>query len=440
MSAIVYSEGKGRSSVRIAAGLRWVVLDGGLGRGKSQTSQVRIQASSIGSTRYVIQKSEVGDTVGLYNDPLTEDASLTGKVYSLSVLMLSGLLQKEGVDPVGVNAVFLMQPAGLPDKRLLIYIESGQVTLDTILEREKAIDQAKSHIDMSPDAVLYLEHAEIDRSHERMSWEEVAELVDKRASIAVLKAIPISPFLLPVCIIAIASISGWYAYDKLIHQPEVRRQASVLAAKKDKTPAYIAAADQALRSAGWDRANLVDFVSKLSSHPAYVAGWSLVSMSCDLDACISQWSRRGGIVTELQSDLPAESLIVTNPDNDAQSSTIEKSFMRMPHERKASVIERAELKTNDEYLIEIRPIMQRLINAGAVASIGDIKKWDVSSLSGVKSNEIIYQSPFEIYMPFFRFSDVVALLPKNILLQSLDITNNDGSLGFKLKGNAYVRR
>lgn len=440
MSAIVYSEGKGRSAIRIAAGLRWVVLDGGLGRGKSQTSQVRIQSASVGSTRYVIQKSDAGDTVGLYNDPLVEDATLKGKIYSLSMLMLAGLLLKDGVEAVGVNAVLMMQPTGLPEKRLLIYIEGGQVTLDTILERDKAIEQAKSHIDMSPDAVLYLEHAEVDRSHERISWQDVVALIDKKVSSAVLKQVPVSPYLLPVLILAIASVGGWYTYDQMVRQPEKRRLASIQAAKKDKTPAYIAAAERALRTTGWDRADMNSFVAGLMSHPAYLSGWTLAQVICDQEACTSEWARRGGVVTDLQVALPNEKLVIGSAGSSTQSSTLEKSFMRQTYERKNAEIDRSNLATSEQALMEIRPVMQRLLNASALATIGEFKKWEVVSTSGVRVNEIVYQAPFEVSLPLFRLSETLDMLPKNILLQTLSITNGDGSFSFNLKGNAYARQ
>lgn len=439
MSAIVYSEGKGRSAVRIAAGLRWVVLDGGLGRGKSQTSQIRIQAASIGSSRYVMQKSDAGDTVGLYNDPIVEDASLKGKIYSLSILMLTGYLQRDGVDPVGINAVLMMQPSGLPEKRLLIYIEGGQVTLDTILDRDKAIEQAKSQIDISPDAVLYLEHAEVDRAHERISWSDVVELIDKKVSVAVLKSVPVSPYLLPVIVLAIASAGGWYAYDQLVRQPEKRRLASIQAAKKDKTPVYVSASEQALRSTGWDRDDIKNFVFGLMSHPAYVTGWSFAKIACDQSGCISEWSRRGGIVTDLQAALPNEKMIILSQDGGNQSSTIEKTFMRQAYERKNAAIERSQLGTIEQSILEIRPVIQKLQNAGASATMGEFKKWEVASTSGVRVNELIYQTPVEVTMPLFRLSETLNMLPTNILLHSLVISNADGSLSFNLKGVAYAR-
>ena len=437
MSTIVYSAGQGSSAVRLAAGLSWVVVKTGA-NGKPQNDKIRTQAQSSGASRYVLHKGQEGEatTLGLYSDPMTP--SKGGKLYSLSSLFLAGILREASVERNLINVALLLEPQGAPSMRTLVFIEAGQVTRDTVLERTRAISSLEEHLAQMPGISVFSEHAEITHPHTPITWADVAELADKRAVDSLLRPVPRSPVLVLSVLAAALAVTSWFAYDQLVRQPEKKRRLAAEQAARDQTPAYLEAVDRELKSTGWNRDDLKAFVTSLRERSAQRAGWALEQITCDPQQCTSQWGRRGGLVTDLAAALPKEVLL----PGDAASgpASLEKAFTRANHERKTTSLEKADLPKGQASTTALLAVAQKMTNAGVPMSLRELTPWGAIPLAEVRPTAVLLKGGLEIpVMPHLAI-DALNLLPANVLIQSVALRISDGSMNFTFKGNSYAQQ
>lgn len=437
MSTIVYSAGQGSNAVRLAAGLRWVVVDTGAD-GKPQNEKIRAQAHASGASRYVLHKGLKGEatTLGLYSEPMTP--SKGGKLYSLSSLFLSGILREAAAERSLINVALLMEPQGVPHMRVLVYIEAGQVTRDTVMERARAIASLEDHLEQLPGISVLSEHAEITRTHTPITWADVAELADKKSVDSLLRPVPRSPVFL-FCFLAIAlCTAGWLSYDQLVRQPERKRRVAAELARRDQTPAYLEAVDRELKSTGWDRADLKAFVVSLRDRPALSTGWALEQITCDVQRCTTQWGRRGGVVTDLAASLSQETLLTG--DAASGSASLEKAFTRESHERKAISLEKTDLPKAEASATALIAVAQKMTNAGVEASLRETKSWDAIALAGVQPQTVLLKGEIEIQLMPHLVDEVLELLPPNVLIQTFTLRVADDSMTFTFKGHSYAKQ
>jgi len=437
MSTIVYSAGQGSSAVRLAAGLSWVVVKTGA-TGSVQKEQIRAQAQASGASRYVLHKGQAGDatTIGLYSDPMT--SSKGGKLYSLSSLFLAGILREASVERNLINVALLLEPQDAPAMRVLVYIEAGQVTRDTVLERTRAIASLEEHLAQLPGISVFSEHAEITQGHTPITWTDVAELADKKAAASLLRPVPRSPVLL-LCALAVAlAVVSWFSYDQLVRQPEKKRRVLAEQARRDQTPAYLEAVNRELKSTGWDRVELLAFVRGLRERPALRAGWALEQITCDVQQCTTQWGRRGGLVTDLVAALPQETLLTGDAANGTAS--LEKAFTRASQERKTASLNPSDLPRGQASATALLAMAQKMANAGMAVSLRELKPWDAIPLAEVRPAAVLLKSELELHVMPHLAIDALGLLPANVLVQSISLRVTDGSITFTLKGNSYAQQ
>jgi hypothetical protein len=354
------------------------------------------------------------------------------------MLFLHGLPKEEGQR---VDAVLLMEPQGAPDKRCVVFIQAGQITSDLVMDKSKAIDQVEQHLQYSQNASLYLQHDEIEHDHRTITWEQIESFSEDKDSGSVLQAVPASPYLLPIVLLLVAGGAGYLAYDEMVIQPEKKRQAQIERAKQDRTPAYNAAAEQALRSRGWDRKDLTAFLSEVGKRRMIISGWSLDSMQCDMTSCISQWGRHGGLVSDLEKNLPEEQLLITGKDANAggdRISTMEKTVTKRDYERKPAELARADLKPVRQSIITLRPVLQKFVNASINVTAKEPTPWTVSDLGGVKPASVLVEQSLEITAPMFRMPEILKMLPENVLITSFQMNVSEFNINVNLKGAAYA--
>lgn len=419
MSTIVHTLGTGRSALRLAAGLRWVVLDAGSASrpGKPRSDKIRAQAKASGASSYVLQQADQSTTtIGLYNEPM--QPSKGGKIYSLSMLFLRGVQREAAVDRSLINVALMLEPQGAPNMRVLVFIEAGQITRDLVLECSRAIEQLNKHVAVSPGLSVFSQHAEISHAHTPITWSNIDRLVDKSAVEAVLRPVPRSPLAAITLVLAVLLVSTWFVYDYSVRQPEKKRRAAAELARRDQTPAYLAAVNQELQTSGFERADLVAFLNGMRARPALIVGWALEQVSCDTRQCTTTWSRRGGLSSDLAAALPLETM-VSGDASGGGSASLEKAYTQVLREAKTSSLDRLALPVADTSAAQLVSVAQKLANANIPVTLRETRAWDAIALSNVNPQAVLRKGDLEISVMPHQAADVLALLPSNVLLQGV---------------------
>lgn len=445
MSTIVHSSEVGKTRLHMAVGLRWVVLDQGTKRrkdGRVPAKIIRAQAQTVAASKFVVLHSEMDRAAGFYSDPVVGAPPRSEKVYSLSMLFLSAFLRQQA--GAVVNAVLLMQADRAIDKRAVVIILGGQVTLDAMLDTDKALERVQEEIRSVPGISVFCQSPEISATHTIISWEDITALTNKDGSMCRLQPVPASPYLIPSVLLLGVVISGVVSYDQLVRKPEARQRALAEAVKADRTPGYLAAVDLALQSSGWDLDDLQSHLNALRQYPMFTKGWALESLSCDGSNCLSRWARKGGTLETLQAALPSEKLVMPGSEESTLTkgavATLERAFTTHQLSAKHQARGRDKLQTKEKALLALYSPMQKLSTAGLSVSIGEPSKWDGFDVSGVAASEILLQMPISITAPYFRAKEVLSLLPANVAMKSFLLNTADGAMTINFKGLVYARQ
>jgi hypothetical protein len=435
MSFIVHTIGSGRKAIALAVSLRWVVLESATGSGKlvkfsrAKTSIVRAQGNVIGASRYTLNPGDP-NICGFYNDPRTGGKQdKFAAVYSLSTLFLN-TLTKSGITE-GVS-ILLMQPLEMADKRVLIIIEDGSVSVDGLLDQTQAIEEVNSRLRHFPDTRLYSQLDELGHPATPITWDDLPGLIEGKDRVAVLKPLPASPWVPLLLVAGVVAGGSFLAYQKLVVEPEAQRKALLEAQKQDKTPAYVLAVDQELSNAGWDRPDFDAFISALRTAPALLKGWKLEQIDCDQKRCKSSWVRIGGTVDQLAKALPDQNVL-------HGESTLEKTITLRQVSAKATEWSRSKLLDHQTSLAEIRPAFQKLTNAGINTSTGEPQRWAGFDFTGVSPDSLLSRFPVELKAPLHMVKEIVAMLPEQILIKSFTVGLGDNDVRITLKGVVYVK-
>jgi hypothetical protein len=445
MSTIVHSASAGRKKLHMAVGLRWVVLDlNGKSRktGRVPAKVIRTQAATLAASKYVMIQSGSDRAAGFYNDPVVQAPPRADKIYSLSMLMLNEFMQ-QAPDAV-VNAVVLMHAVRNSDKRALVIILSSQVTLDTLLDADKAIARVQDEVRNVPGISVFCESPEIGSDHTLITWDDITALTGAHGASSRLQAIPASPYLAPILLASILAVGALVGYDQTVRKPEAKKRAQIEAMKADRNPAYLAAVDLALQASGWDLADLHAMFDSLNQYPIFTKGWALESLACDGADCLSSWGRKGGTVDNLQLALPAEKLVIQAGDGATLTkgavATLDRAYTVHARPAKFQVRSRDKLQTKEQSQLALYNPFQKLSNAGISATIGESTRWDGFDATGIDATSVMVQIPISITAPFFRTTEVLSLLPNNVSLKSFLLTSADGVMTINLKGFVYARQ
>ena len=456
MSSIVYSEGKGRKGLRLAAGLRWVILDTGASS-KLSAKKIRLQAQPTGASRYVVNQRAVTPngvsqtsqeaTIGLYNEPMQPSAG--GTLYSLSMVVLSGFLRQENLDHNKINVALLMEPQGAPHLRAMVFIQNAQVIMDSVLETTRAIEQLGEHVARSGAMTIFSENPEIALEHTPITWSQIVSLVDRKASDALLRPIPGTPYPFVTFLMLSLAVGGWFAYDHYVREPEKNRRAALALAARDQTPAYREAVQAELHSTGWDRADLLGFLASVRQRAVFESGWVFREMMCDIHQCTTQWERRGGLLTGLASARRDESIVsagATDEANGTPSGTLlngppalEKAITQFKHSRKVAALEVVDLPEASVSVLQLITVAQQLSNAAIGVTLREMHPWEVISTTDVEPRAILRKSELELSLMPHQATETFALLPSNTLIQSVRLKVADvNSFSLELKANSYA--
>jgi hypothetical protein len=390
----------------------------------------------------VILQAATERAAGYYTDPVLGVPAHSDKVYSLSMLLLSAIFRQQ--PGTVVNAILLMQAERNIEKRALVIILGGQVTLDALLDTDRAIERVNEEVRSVPGIAVFCQAAEIASQHNIISWQDIERLTDKEGSMARLQPMPMSPYLLPAVACAALAIAGVVAYDQQVRQPEIKRRALTAASMADKTPAYVLAVNQQLANAAWDTNDLAQFLDTLRAYPLFAKGWSLESIACDGVACLSRWSRRGGTAADLQAQLPDEQMVINADPNSpllkGATSTLERMFTTKAHAAKFLPLERQQLQSKEQSLSSLNTPLQMLGNAGIAVGIGEPQRWAGLDVAGVTASEVLMQTPVDITAPLYRANAVLAMLPPNLLIKSFLLNTSEGAMTVNFKGIVYAHQ
>jgi hypothetical protein len=436
MSFVVHTIGTGRRAISFAVGLRWVVLDSSgqsfklskiLGGGKA--SSIRSQGHVIGASRYALNPIDAG-VCGFFNDPsVLRKSEKSASIYSLSALFTK-ILSSSGMSDGA--SILMMQPSTIPDKRILIIVEEGLISVDALYDRATAVEEVNARLKHYPDTHLFSQLDEFGHPATPITWDDFAESIGGKDRVGLLSPLPTPawfPLLLGTGIVAGAGLLG---YQKFIVEPDAHRKMMLESQKQDKTPAYVLAVDKELTDAGWDRSDFLSYVETLRAHPVLVKGWKLSQADCDLQQCKFNWDRLGGSVDELASALAEHKVIY-------RDSNLEKTITTRPSKTRSTGWSRSKLLDYQSSLAEIRPSLQRLTNAGVSTSVTEPQKWAGVELTGVSPDAVLAKYSVELGGQLHLINGVVNALPESVLIKSMSLVVGDNDVRFSLKGVVYVK-
>jgi hypothetical protein len=420
-----------------AAGLRWAVLDDGQAakRRQSLRHRIRTQANAIGASRYTTVKTDNATYVGLFSEPAK---GKTGIKNLMSLAMLMREIASENREESEASIALLMQPEGFPDKRVLIVIQGGLVTVDVILDRQRAIDELMTHLDSGSMTVLS-EHPEITHPHRVVTWDEITSSYFASTSKKVnqLKALPYSLLSLGLLGLSVVLIGAGVAYHQIVRAPEIKRLKALQSAQQDQTPSYTAEAFSGIAKSGWEKKDLLQFFQdKVLTQPYLVSGWSLQSVNCDPSSCSMTWLRQGGTTIGLGDALPGQKI-------DVAASSLDKTTTTFEHPKAAlASFNKGSIKTLNDSLSVLRPVLQQMANAGVSASLGEVKRWAVIDVANVRQDAILSTMDLELTFAPHQLEDVLQTLPDSLVAQSFRLSVGSGEaknpLRIALKGKIYV--
>jgi len=472
MSYIVYAGDEGKSAtggkrlvgsgsrMLLASGLTWTILaqsakdttkesaKPGPKSGLAKIGKKPIRQSMLrnGATAFVLHRQSDIARLGMYSPPLaTKQAK--GKLYSLAAAFLADLLKGVSSDAQAsaINAVLLMQPqsgssgrSNDAEKRVLIIVQGGAIFRDLVIDKSKAIDQVREHLATGLSTTLFSEF-EGDVFHSKMyamDWDKICAVVRNNESQARLQSRPLPGWLPAALLASIALTVASTSYYQLVVVPANKRALAAELARLDTTPAYVLASDQELSKAGWARDNLADFLAELRNQSVFVSGWALEKLECNMADCTYRFARRAGLVNDLEKAMPFAKL-------DFAASSLESAVMVRTLEasdKRFANWSRNMLQGQTDSLLLVRPVLQKLTNAGVTATVGEPQKWSGVDLKGVLPQSILMLTPVEMSMRLDLAREALATLPPSLLIKSFALTINSDSVKVNFKGSVYAHQ
>jgi hypothetical protein len=432
MSNIVHSVGTGRSNVALASALRWSVLSIETISKRATNKIVRNKAALVNGSHYGILSLGTTTYLGTYTQAALSIES-PKVIHSLALAFVAALVAA-GADINSINAILLMQPQHSPDKRTLVVVEGGEIVRDDVDSSANAIANALAARELMPSHRIYTQYTEIPGS-EIVTWDQ---LFSSLGPTTVLQATPRNPLLLWGVLVLVLAGFTFAAVQKLVIEPERKRQRAAAAAALDKTPAYVSELRKSLSSTGWERADLSKAIAQLQNHIFYSTGWILENRECSASAqsCTIMLKRAGGQLSSLLSLFPKAVYEVAD-------STLDTAKMTEAQTMVPARMEPDDLPTSDTAAKQLREVLQRFSNAGIAITSGASEKWPVMDFSKVKAPVIATRGTLEITAPLPKIDDILSLLPPFVQVDSyrLIVSTDDASSYFKvtLKGSVYAR-
>jgi hypothetical protein len=110
--------------------------------------------------------------------------------------------------------------------------------------------------------------------------------------------------------VVVAAAGSWWAWQER-QRAEQARLAQEQAAAADPVPRYLAALESQRATMMTRRDQLLATTQQIFALPAFVAGWQLRAVDCDVvEGCHASWVRRGGTFSDLKRALPAHTFVV----------------------------------------------------------------------------------------------------------------------------------
>lgn len=432
MSVIVHSTGKGGQSTGLAGALRWAVLATSEKALRDKNKIIRTQAGLIGAQSYVTLQVGTNTYLGQYTQAVTKTKKIRS-LHSLGLAFLAALM-KSGDDQVTINAILLVEPDQMPEKRALVIIEGGVIVRDVIEGASEAISNAMKAREALSSHVVYAQHSEIPGA-QTVTW---GQLLDGCSKNSLVISIPKSPALYAGVALVLIGIGAYFAYQKMVVEPEKRRKAQAAAIAADQTPVYLAQLNASLSALGWERKNLNLSLTGLATFPMYHAGWVLEKRECfsTTQTCDTNWTRRGGKLSALQQLLGEASY-------DVAGSSMDTAIMRHKLPMVAGQLELEQLIDIETAAKELREVLQGFANADISVSTTSSEKWPAMNYTGVRPSVIASRGAIEITVPLPKISDVLAVLPNSVVMDSYTLMVSQSDIGslFKvtLKGYVYAK-
>lgn len=431
MSQIIYEQAR----TAFVTGLSWSVLSSDAEAAKNIPTKIRKQATIVGASQYALNHVGNNQFLGLYNaSPL--DHKPKGKLFAIAMVFLNAF---KNMDKRAINAVLVMSTT-LEDRLIVVAIEGGQISLDTLI---KTVDLPRQLQEIKKSGIvhsIYSDCPDVPNAND-LDWETLQSYADKKSE---LHAIPQNKGLvLGLSLALIMGITGFVYYQKIV-VPEKKR-AALLAqeALQNQTPQYLRQLSAELKKVGFETASFSNLIQSLKNENYFIAGWVMSQTVCDIasKSCEYRYERQGGEIEELIA-LEADKV------HDTLASTRDTAIFRkaMP-DLALKELTQSQLLPIDKTTNDLRSRLQRLVNAGATVGTTPTVPWPTQGLdmNKVDKNVVIQQSGVEIRIPYVISDSFIELIPPHLAIHQVALVTSasgdkSGALLLTLKGASYATR
>lgn len=427
MSNVIYTN----KTAAIAVGLRWSVFD----VPKSKTkAELRTLGKAATATRYAIDIEDSQKYLGLYtpgSNVIGPQIKRIPKIYSLALIFLDAILSSSNIDRAMINAVLVISP---PDDhqnelRALIVIDSGKIIYDGLESRGRATEIVNDYRIRSEFFQIFSDKEDFEGCT-LVDWAALAEHAKKSTST---QSIPRDPIIYLASFALFAIVAGQGAYYQFVTIPEQKAEEARRKAAQDRTPLYVKALQESMKQAGWSIPSMIEHINKLHTETYYYKGWALKNLECGVNTCEETWNRYGGILTDLLAMREGGTYIAEKSMGD-KSATIKMPVSGISATLTTEMI----LSSGLDVHKVIKPVLNKLENAGASSQWGETSTWPTMQMTGVRPDVIVKRTRLEIYSKYPLATETLSELPPNFVPESFSV-GMEQDMSITIKGFLYEK-
>lgn len=428
MSSIVFSN----KSLAIASGMRWSVLNTQSSR--SRSSAIGTAGRSVGASKFIVDHSGDQDYLGLYTPGISGLDLSHGKhrnIHSLALVFLQAIQQSSEADRSMLYGILSVSPQAenQGDARAIVVIEAGRITYDGLETRARASEIINEQRAREQNFQLFSDQDEYNDA----TIVDLPSLVGYADQHTLSDSVPRNPAQYAVLLSVLLGLGFYGAYFTLVTLPAKRAEEARKKAEQDRTPLYLRALEDAMQKAGWSVPSMVVDLQKLDHDIFFFKGWAIKGLDCNVNGCTETWGRHGGSVTELMGMRPGGHYLPERSISDKEA-VVQMPFDGQPAKLTNEMITVGGVNTHKV----LKPILNKLENAGATGQFGETMTWPTMSMAGVRPDVVVKRTRLEITFNLPFAVETLNLMPPNFIPESFVLSAEQG-MSISIKGFVYEK-
>lgn len=427
MSSIVFAN----KSLALATGLRWSVLNASPAK---SGATIRMARRTVGATKYVVDQVDEQAYLGLFTPGVTALDMSNSKhrnIHSLAMVFIEAVLRSSEIDRSMLHAILAVshQEGAQGGTTALVIIEGGKIIHDGLESFGRAVEIINEHRSREEKFQLFCDKDEFDDAT-IIEWNSLAEYASKNTHA---QGIPRDPAQYAAMFAVLFAVGSYGAYYYFIALPEKRAEEARKKAELDRTPLYLQALEEAMQKAGWAIPSMVSQIQKLNSDTYFHKGWALKGLDCNVNGCLETWDRIGGMVPELMQMRQGGTYIPERSISDKVAA------IQMPIAGEAAKLTHEMIPMGGVGVHKlVKPVLNKLENAGAMGQFGENMTWPVMPMTGVKSDVVVKRTRLEIHYKQPFAVEALKEMPGNFVPESFVLSTAQG-MSISIKGFVYEK-